>query len=192
VEIEFKNMVGKHDFERLLNVFQIPEADFIKQVNHYFDTNAFLLKKQNAALRVRHAENEYELTLKRKQKTGLLEISQKITADDADAMLKQGFFPEGEVKEELLAMKINPTLLSCFGSLETRRAQQPFEPGCLMFDHSLYMGKEDFEVEFEVPEDRMAEGKSVFFRLLKELHIPPNKADSKIKRLFDAKYACWE
>lgn len=192
IEIEFKNLLTKEDFALLLNVFYITEADFAKQVNHYFDTDTFLLKQSTAALRIRKEDNFYELTLKKTAPVGLLEINQTISAAEANVCIQQLQFPEGEVMEELAAMNIEPKRLVCFGSLETRRAKRNFGPGCLMFDHSRYMGREDFEVEYEVPEAKLNEGQKHFFQLLKRLNIPVKKADSKIKRLFDAKYTCLE
>ncbi|MFS0644569.1 CYTH domain-containing protein [Siminovitchia sp. 179-K 8D1 HS] len=188
IEIEFKNMVTKEDFELLLSVFHMTEDDFANQVNHYFDTDTFMLKQSDAALRIRNRDHLYELTLKKIKRPGLLEINQRISADEANACFHKHIFPEGEIKEELAAMNIDPHRLICFGSLETRRAERQFGPGCLMFDHSLYLGREDFEVEYEIPEGRLNEGKQFFFQLLNELNIPAKKADSKIKRLFDAKY----
>lgn len=192
IEIEFKNMVTKKDFELLLSVFHITENDFSNQINHYFDTDTFMLKQNDSALRIRKKEQLCELTLKKTEQVGLLEINQKISADEAIDILHNLIFPEGEIKEELLAMNIDPHRLICFGTLETRRAEKKFEPGYLMFDHSLYLGREDFEVEYETPEDKINEGKKIFYQLLNELNIPAKKADSKIKRLFDAKYKCLE
>ncbi|WP_339163751.1 CYTH domain-containing protein [Siminovitchia sp. FSL W7-1587] len=193
IEIEFKNMVTKEHFELLLSVFHITRDDFAKQVNHYFDTDTFLLKQKAAALRIRNRDHLYELTLKKKTETiGLLEINQEISPAEANACLHKQMFPEGEVKAELAAIDINPNWLICFGSLETRRAERPFGPGCLQFDHSLYLGREDFEVEYEIPEGKLDEGKKFFFQLLNELNIPTKKADNKIKRLYDAKFTYLE
>ncbi|WP_368895813.1 CYTH domain-containing protein, partial [Priestia megaterium] len=41
IEIEFKNIVTKEEFDRLRSHFQLTEDQFVSQENHYFDTPAF-------------------------------------------------------------------------------------------------------------------------------------------------------
>lgn len=45
IEIEFKNMLTKRQYEQLLEAFSIKNEQIIRQVNHYFDTKENDLKK---------------------------------------------------------------------------------------------------------------------------------------------------
>lgn len=45
LEIEFKNVLTKDEFIRLQQFLGVTENDFFLQVNDYFDTDDFALKK---------------------------------------------------------------------------------------------------------------------------------------------------
>lgn len=53
IEIEFKNLLTKNEFEKLTQAYQLDNEDFVLQENHYFDTKSFALKHKGAALRIR-------------------------------------------------------------------------------------------------------------------------------------------
>lgn len=187
IEIEFKNMIGRENFTKLLQYFQIKEDDFFSQKNHYLDTPDISLGRKKSALRIRERDGSFEFTLKRTAKEGILEINQNISSKQAERILEEKSIPSGEVIEELIMMDIDPDSLEYKGVLMTRRAQVSFKNGQLMFDHSTYLGKEDFEIEYEVDEQHVFSGEKDFHQLLTELNIPLIKSDNKIKRFFDAK-----
>jgi len=187
IEIEFKNLVSSEDFTKLLNHFQISSHDFTMQENHYFDSLDFSLKQKRTALRVREISDQFELTLKKAIPIGHLEINQVLSPKEAKSLLAGDAFPPGEVKDELDAMDVPHEFLILFGSLKTKRAELAFKGGRLMFDHSTYLGTEDFEIEYEVSEDHLDQSKVEFYNLLNGLNIPFLKADNKIKRFFIAR-----
>ena len=76
IEIEYKNLLTKQDFERLVQFFKIESNQFFTQQNHYFDTTDFRLKKSGSALRIREKNETYELTLKQPAAEGKLETNQ--------------------------------------------------------------------------------------------------------------------
>ncbi len=53
IEIEFKNILTKQEFDTLLQWFQIKSEQFQPQTNYYFDTEDYLLKKNESALRIK-------------------------------------------------------------------------------------------------------------------------------------------
>ena len=185
LEIEFKNIVCRNAFLDLLERFRIQKGEFHEQTNHYFDTDSFDIKNSGAALRIRTREGHYELTLKKAVPDGLLEITQLLHDREAKEMLGKGIVPDGEVREELSAMGIPLEEVSLFGSLTTNRAEIAYKGGLLVFDHSHYLGGEDYEIEYEV-KDREG-GEKIFKELLEELNIPVQTADSKIRRFYKAK-----
>ncbi|RST59651.1 CYTH domain-containing protein [Siminovitchia terrae] len=186
IEIEFKNMLSKENFIKLYQHFQLNDHDFLTQNNHYFDTVDGSLGGKKAALRIREKNGQFELTLKLIVEAGVLEINQPISADQAKALISENELPAGEVKDELMLLNIVPESLEYKGALQTRRAQIPFKQGQLMIDHSIYFGREDFEIEYEVDEHSLGDENDLL-QLLNELNIPKVHADNKIKRFFEAK-----
>lgn len=183
IEIEFKNIVTKEEFDTLCKSFSI-EA-FTKQVNHYFETPDFSLKEAGSALRIRHKGETYTLTLKQPAEVGLLETHQVITADEARLMMETNTIIQGAVVDQLHTLQIPVSALTYMGSLTTERAETLFEGGTLVFDHSFYYNHDDYEIEFEVQDEEA--GKASFIHLLKQHDIPIRHTNNKVKRFFLAK-----
>ncbi len=182
IEIEFKNLVTKTDFEWLCEKFSIDQSCFVSQVNHYFDTNDFLLKSHESALRIRERNKEFTLTLKQPHNIGLLETHQKLTNVEAEAAFTSRL-PKGIIADQLSrSFDIDIRKLKYLGSLTTNRAQLPYCQGTLVFDHSFYLDVEDFEIEYEVIDAEI--GKDIFEKLFKENKILVQNTDNKIKRFF--------
>ncbi|MED1202529.1 CYTH domain-containing protein [Heyndrickxia acidicola] len=185
IEIEFKNMVTREEFTQLLKNFSINSEDFSSQINHYFDTPDFQLKNHHAALRIREKNSQYTLTLKQPANEGLLETNEKLDTKTAADLLESGVLPAGEVKTAIEQMGISLKDLACFGSLSTKRAEIIYQNGLLVFDHSSYFQKEDYEIEYEVT--NFAEGKKIFDLLMQNANIPIRKTDNKVVRFYKEK-----
>ncbi|MGN1401529.1 MAG: CYTH domain-containing protein [Bacillus sp. (in: firmicutes)] len=186
IEIEFKNMLTESEFEKLQQFLSIREDDFFIQENHYFDTIDFDLKAQQSALRIRKKGDGFEMTLKQPHESGLLETNETLSETEALQMIEQNKLPACDMSRLLAKAGIQPDTLQYFGKLQTRRAEVAYQGGCLVLDHSRYLGIEDFELEYEVSD--YAEGEKNFRLLLKELNIPLRKTDNKIKRFYRQKY----
>ena len=185
IEIEFKNMLTEQEFQHLIEAFSIKEEQFIKQENYYFETKNFDLKNHQSALRIRKKQNTYTLTLKQPHKKGKLETHQVLTQTEADQMMQQKLFIDGEVKDAIIRMGINPDMLEYFGTLMTNRAEIEYKNGVLVFDNSEYLNINDYELEYEVQDEKT--GKEIFLTLLKTYDIPQRKTENKIKRFFKEK-----
>jgi uncharacterized protein YjbK len=186
IEIEFKNMLTKEEFHFLAQYFKIKPEQFKKQINHYFDTNSFTLKDHSSALRIREKGSQFEMTLKQPAQQGLLETNQMLTSRQAELALSSGKLPEGEVKDAVVKLIKDIEPLQYFGSLTTLRAEFEYKEGLLVLDHSYYLNKEDYELEYEVLNE--SEGYQIFSKLLEELKIPVRPTDNKIKRFYATKY----
>lgn len=184
IEIEFKNLLYRDEFDKLMEHFNVSETDFTTQLNHYFDTPLFELKDQKSALRIREKNERYELTLKQPAKDGLLETNLELTKKQADSMLKGTSLSESGIARRIETMDISPKSIQYFGTLQTSRAELPYKEGLLVLDHSTYLNKEDYEVEYEVSNKR--EGQEIFKNLLKNLNIPARTTENKIRRLYNA------
>ncbi|WP_456275851.1 CYTH domain-containing protein [Bacillus sp. AK128] len=184
IEIEFKNLVTKEEFDYLIKEFSIAKHQFIIQQNHYFDTDDFSLKNQKSALRIRFKKNSYTLTLKQTIEEGILETHQELTDKEAKEML-DGKFLSGEIFNIITALHINPKEIKYLGTLETNRAEIDYSDGTLVFDHSRYLNKDDYEIEFEVPD--FQQGQLDFQQLLQKYQIPIRETENKIRRFFNEK-----
>lgn len=186
VEIEFKNLLTKEEYQLLIVHFKISNSQIKKQINHYFDTPAFSLKKGNIALRVREKGNHYEMTLKQPAPIGLLETNQTLQKQEADVLIKNGTIPDGEVKKKLSFMANSVRDIEYFGTLTTNRVEIDYKGGILVFDHSTYLNVEDYEVEYEVNDPVI--GKKIFLDFLSQLNIPSRKTENKVQRFYRQKY----
>ncbi|KAB2337714.1 CYTH domain-containing protein [Cytobacillus depressus] len=186
IEIELKNILTKQEFNQVKNYFQFHDSDFFKQENHYFDTNDFALKKAGSALRIRQKNNAYELTLKQPYKDGLLETNETIDENTAENMFKTGVIAVDSIRTLVEEMNIDPQLMQYFGSLTTFRAETTYKDGLIVLDHSHYLNKEDFELEYEV--SNRQKGQEIFTSLLSKLNIPIRNTENKIKRFYNEKY----
>ncbi|MBY0121009.1 CYTH domain-containing protein [Bacillus sp. S/N-304-OC-R1] len=186
IEIELKNIVTKEEFNSLIQYFNFCEEDFFSQENHYFDTKDFALKKAGCALRIRQKNNQFELTLKQPHNEGLLETNEYIEAHTAEKMFQSGEIISQSIKNLIREMNIDPANMQYFGSLTTRRAETKYNNGLIVLDHSFYLNKEDYEIEYEV--SNREEGLEVFSSLLTQLRIPLRKTENKIMRFYLEKY----
>ncbi|MBG9449951.1 hypothetical protein ABE67_11545 [Cytobacillus firmus] len=186
IEIEFKNMITTDEFTALMNFLNLRSEDFSEQENHYFDTPDFLLKEKGSALRIRQKYGSFELTLKQPHPEGLLETNEDLSESEAAEMIQTGKIPREQIKKSIEELGIKTDNLRYFGTLTTKRAEKEYNKGLAVLDHSRYLNKEDFEIEFEV--DDQKEGQMVFLNLLQQLNIPVRKTENKIKRFYNEKY----
>jgi len=187
IEIEFKNLLTKEEFHLLCDRFSLSEGDFIIQENHYFDSKDFALKNKGCALRIRKKKAHYEMTLKQPVEEGLLETNETISEDEAKSIIANNRIPKGAIAKIIHEeLEIAPDSVIYFGSLSTRRAETEYEGGLLVIDHSMYLNKEDYELEYEV--SNFSTGQKIFIELLKSLNIPTRQTDNKIKRFYTAKF----
>lgn len=185
LEIEYKNLLTKDEYDQIMSAFSIKEDHIISQENHYFDTANFSLKSNHSALRIREKNGAYTLTLKQPATVGLLETHQKLSVEDAKAMLSGGKLVEGQIKQIISNLTINPDEIEYFGSLTTNRVEFEYQNGLLVLDTSFYLNQIDYEVEYEVTDEK--EGKLVFIEFLKSFNIPIRQTANKIQRFYQMK-----
>ncbi|MEH6904721.1 CYTH domain-containing protein [Neobacillus drentensis] len=186
IEIEFKNMLTKIEYESLLKYFKISQSQIFSQENHYFDTPDFALKSNNSALRIRKKGGTYEMTLKQPANVGLLETNQVIGEEEVLMAIHQGILPTGIIRSLIEEYQISFSTIEYFGSLITERVELEYKQGLLVLDHSIYLSKEDYELEYEVEDYQF--GEKIFLELLKQLKIPSRKTENKIVRFYKQKF----
>ncbi|MGD9886797.1 MAG: CYTH domain-containing protein [Bacilli bacterium] len=179
-EVEFKTLLSKEEYDRLIELFKGNRTDF--QTNHYFDTPRFSLKALDASLRVRERD-DLELTLKRKKGYTMQEFTIPIDADTFKEIKTTGIAPESDIKNELVSL-IGSQKLVNFLSLSTLRMYMPYKTGILFIDKSDYLGTTDYELEYEAK--TYSGGKKEFIQIINELEIQYRKSDKKIRRAYNA------
>lgn len=185
IEIEFKNILTKKQYDDLLKAFQINVEQIHRQANHYFDTTDFQLKQLMSGLRIRQKKQHFECTLKEKSAEHThIETTDIITEQQANEMLQGEQWHAPAVHKRLVDLNINTENLQLFGSLVTDRVEFTYKGGLLVFDHSLYLQQEDYEVEYET--DDATTGYAIFQQFLQEHHIEQQTTDKKIARFMKA------
>lgn len=186
IEIEFKNLLTKQQYEQLLQAFHINTNTIHRQINHYFDTPTQTLKNlQSEILRIRQISHYYECTLKEKNaEHAHLETTDELTAEQAQKMLNgKGFYAQ-EVAKRLALHNVPLEQLDVFGSLTTDRVEIPYKEGLLVFDHSYYLQCDDYEVEYETND--AIKGKAIFEEFLQLYGIQKQATAKKIARFMKA------
>ncbi|WLR51599.1 CYTH domain-containing protein [Bacillus tianshenii] len=185
VEIEFKNLLTKEEFNLLYDRFQLTEEMFWEQANIYFDTPDFTLRDARCALRIRYKNNQYTLTLKEPHGDDLLETHQSLSEAEAAHMLEQGGCIPGDVSSRIEHLGLNPSAISNLGELRTKRTEIKQDDATIVFDHSFYLDTEDYELEMEVTNRK--KGEKQFEELLMQYKIPKRDTPNKIRRFFSRK-----
>ncbi|MGJ9458788.1 CYTH domain-containing protein [Oceanobacillus sp. CF4.6] len=181
IEIEYKNLLTKAEFERLLYSLPFPLSG-IKQTNHYFETKDFLLKENGCALRIREKEGKYQLTLKEPHPEGLLETHDWLTDQEANSWLDGHIIPKENTEKQLLEKGIALKKLVYCGQLTTVRREIQYLDVLLVLDNSTYHDQEDFEFELEAKTRET--GLQMFQHILSEHHIQNRETPNKIERFF--------
>ena len=182
LEIEFKTLLSIEEFSRVIDYFQFKEEQFFTQINYYFDSADFQLRKRRLGLRVRVLSDNAEITLKIPEKVGLLEINDTLSVDEAKAIVESAILPTiGNVYNKLNQLGIDQSDLRLIGSLTTKRAEIKLPQGLLALDESWYNEQHDFELELEV--DDAFNGKRDFLALLDSLAIKESPSPNKVQRM---------
>ncbi|AIF66086.1 Uncharacterized protein YjbK [Terribacillus saccharophilus] len=184
IEIEFKNLLTKAEFNKLYIAFNMESVPEIQQVNHYFETKDFQLKQHGAALRIREKNGQYQSTLKQPQGEGLLETHDYLTEQEAKSWLQGSITLGPEISKQLQELGISAAALTYGGSLETIRREQPYNDTIIVLDKSKYSDVTDYELELEA--QSYAHGERVFSTILTENDIAKRKTPNKIQRFYDS------
>ena len=185
IEIEFKNVLTKKQYDALLEYFQIQPEQINYQVNHYFDTEQWHLKQLMSGLRIRQIGDHFECTIKEKTTDNAhLETTDVLTKELAEQLLNGVPFHTKSVGMRLEALHIPIDQLKLFGSLATNRVELNYKGGILVLDHSTYMNQHDYEVEYEAVDETT--GQMIFDEFLVAHQIKKNCAPKKIARFMNA------
>ncbi|SET15747.1 adenylate cyclase [Oceanobacillus limi] len=182
IEIEFKNILTRAEYHKLLNHFPFPNKGKI-QTNFYFETKDFALRKQKSALRIRKKDGAYRLTLKEPHPQGLLETHDILTNEEAKAWISGNCIPKKYTAKQLNNLNIEPSKLIYYGQLTTERYEYKKDDLLYVLDYCTYNNHEDYELELEAKDE--TNGSTAFQSLLREFKIPKRETPNKIQRFFE-------
>lgn len=182
-EIEFKQLLDSNRYQSIKTQYFKGQTPF-KQVNYYIDTPDFQIQSQKMALRIREKANgTFELTLKVPDTVGLLEYNAQFQIQPEENMTLEPSDIDDDIREVLQQRHVQLDTLKILGALTTYRLETKTDEGLLVLDHSLYLGTEDFELEFEVRDFNA--GQQAFNDLLAELKLSRVVPKNKVQRFFE-------
>lgn len=182
IEIEYKILLTKDIFFQILKQYQSQiQKDYI-QINYYFTHP--ILQQKKYMLRIREKNHTFELTLKRPFNHHRLETNIMLTPKEKDAIF-QHLPISNEIMDILKKENINPLELENQFSLTTHRYDIILPEGILSLDENTYLHQHDYELEFEVNDEK--KGYQKFLDIISPFHLEyAQNCPSKIKRVFDA------
>lgn len=183
IEQEIKGLLSQHDFNQLLNYFELGANDFITQRNIYYDTITQDLKNNHAALRLRNFTNKSEWTYKQRQDDfRSLELTHHLDYLQlpAPTSLSLSDIEDHVIADQLRAIIDKDLTLYAFLTIKTDRWIIPISQGEIALDRTFYGDTVDYEIELET--NVLEEGKEYFHNLLLSLEIPYLPAEKKIAR----------
>ena len=178
LEIEYKTLLTKNEYQQLLPLFSKIKAT--KQINYYIDTADFSIRDAKMALRVRAFDNRSELTLKIPQQVGNMEYNQSLTLEKCRTLINTCMLPEGEIRILLTHAAINLDELKVLGNLTTIRYEKETTIGLMALDENHFFNTIDYELELEVTDAKI--GKKQFDHFLQAHHIHYKYAKPKVAR----------
>ncbi|WP_416326843.1 CYTH domain-containing protein [[Eubacterium] hominis] len=172
IEKEYKVLLTKEQFHILTK--QYDHLVFIRQINTYYDTEDWQIRKNYGSMRIREKEGHFIFTLKKHTNEGLMEFEKEVFENSILA------FEDSEIKALLLELNIKSPIVE-LTSLTTDRAVIFNGYAEICFDHNMYHGIEDYEIEYEYKKEH--DGLRMFEDILKPLNIHYEKnCVSKSKR----------
>lgn len=185
-EYESKTLLHVSDFQALYTFFKIENPQGVTQHNHYFETTAFDLKEAGSALRIREKNGTSTLTLKQPAKDGgLLETHQLVSENEKKVAINENKLPDGDVLQRVQDLQIEARNLQFIGTLTTERLEFPYGEGTVCLDKSSYLGKVDYELEFEGTS--MDHAEETLSSILNLTNIQRKKTPNKVARFFAQK-----
>ena len=147
LEYEARVMLSITQYNKLLLLMS--EINPITLINEYFDDDNCSIIKSRKMLRIRNLNfSGYELTLKIKGENGDTEYNQPISQKERDLFIRNGIFPDGEVKN-LVKGIIPLETISLITSLKTMRYEKSIEDYLFVLDKNEYNGIVDYNLEIE-------------------------------------------
>lgn len=181
IEIEYKILLTKEIYNQILKDYKDKIIKDYIQTNHYLIHP--LLQQKRYMLRIREKNNQFELTLKRPSNNHRLETNINIDKETVNKILNHEYV-SNKIMDILIKEGINPLELKNQFSLTTHRCDIKLEYGILSLDENTYLDITDYELEYEVNNEK--EGFLQFLEIIKPYQLTYfGNCASKIKRVLN-------
>lgn len=187
LEIEYKNLLTKDEYIQIVDdeFMNLSSNHKITQINHYFDTSDNLLKKHQAAARIRILDTRNELTFKVPAQGFLMESNFYLENEKVNVILDKKQFSLNEITDQKIDLEIpgltKQSVLEHFNQFTTVRYEKQVGDHLMVLDQTTFQNSVvDYELEVEST-DPLA-GKKYFDSLLKKHDIPSRLTSPKIAR----------
>ncbi|PRY83985.1 CYTH domain-containing protein [Alkalibacterium olivapovliticus] len=186
IEIEFKNLLTKEEYDLILNDYFTDLLDFYTQKNVYYDTASYELKGAKCALRIRLKDNMAEFTLKSPHEGHHKELNIPLSQKEAEDLISsQSISIPIQISAFLKAdYQLDIDHVLKIAELTTKRIEKDYKECLIVLDKSWYSNTVDYELEVEAPS--IALGKEVFSSILNQYDIPERETLNKIARARNA------
>lgn len=172
IEKELKVLVSSKDFFTLLK--QTPDVHVVKQINTYFDSEDFSVRKSRGSMRIRQIGDTHIFTLKKHGREGVMEFEKELP-DSSLASLE-----DPEVQHLLRYYRIEGPF-EVKAQLTTYRGTHETPEANICFDRNIYSGVVDYEIEYEYKFEH--DGVTLFNEFLKPINkVYKRNCTSKIRR----------
>lgn len=135
VEKEYKVKISASQYQRLLNTLPIKAT--LKQTNYYYKA------KKDMGIRIREVDGKYTFTLKHYDGKEVKEF---------EFPIKERSLKDERIQDLLKAFAINTRYL---GKMINTRANVEYPKAILSLDKSEYLGKVDYELEYELKDSKI-------------------------------------
>lgn len=179
LEIEYKILITKEILLDLLKKY--PDYKEYTQRNDYFLDES--LSKRYYSLRIRTKNNQYEMTLKRPEGNARLETNINISKKEKTLLLNHQKI-NNEIVQILEDEGLDITSFDTSHYLQTHRYDIQLDEGILSLDISTYNGITDYELEYEVDDEK--NGFERFLSIIHQYHLEyKGNCKSKTQRVLD-------
>lgn len=180
LEIEYKIILTKEIYEKIINDYQKSITSLYTQTNFYFTHP--ILNQNKMMLRIREKSNQYELTLKRPYQGHNIETNVILTQQEKDDFINH-LEINNEIIEILNQYNINYKDLKQEYILTTKRIDIILKEGILSLDKNTFTNNTiDYELEFEV--NNQETGFQKFLEMIQPYHLNySHNCESKFKRV---------
>ena len=174
IENEFKIMLDKSQYEKLLEIYDFKTK---VQVNHYYDTDDLQMSARHITVRVRELDGKFFLQMKLPANAEFSRVELEKELDGVPEILA-GFVLTA-------VFDVDCPELKHIGTLKTTRSVWKFDGGELDLDRSEYFDKTDYELEIEFTDEQAA--RAMLSEITEKLGITPSSdvCAGKIRRFLE-------
>ncbi|MDD8048855.1 MAG: CYTH domain-containing protein [Thomasclavelia sp.] len=165
-EIEFKMLISKEIYNKIIKDYSNKISKQYLQTNYYLSSKE--LDNKRYMLRLRVKDDCKELTLKKSGNISRKEINLSIN-DNEYSNIKDKHIYNNEISKMLEEEGIDISKISYSNYLTTNRSDIIFDNGVLSIDENDYNGIIDYEIEYEVIDQKL--GYEEFLDIIKPYNL---------------------